>query len=162
MAFIETDRLILRTWMPSDAARLHEMLCDPDVTRHLIPRERTLQSTREWIERQSEAEEAYGFSVWPVIRKEDGRLIGRVGLHRTSAGLVEIAWVFERSAWGCGYATEAAHAVLELAHGPLGIPHVYAHVAFQNVRSIATVYRLGMRFDRVVRAYKRDVLRYVG
>ncbi len=162
MAFIETERLILRTWMPSDAAALLEMSSDLEVTRFLpMSRPPTLQSMQGWIERQMDEQEREGFSVWPVIRKEDGRLIGRCGLHRLPEGYVEIAWIFERDAWGQGYATEAARAAAAYGREALRLPGLYALISPDNSASIAVAYRLGMRFDRLVRAYKRDLLRYV-
>lgn len=162
MAFIETERLILRTWMPSDAPAVLESSSDPEVTRFLpMSRPPTLESSRDWIDRQMDEQEREGFSVWPVIRKEDGRLIGRCGLHRLPEGYVEIAWIFERAAWGQGYATEAAHAAVAYARDSLRLPQLYALINPANSASIAVAYRLGMRFDRVVRAYKRDLLRYV-
>src|SRR5215469_2209961 len=113
MAFIETERLILRTWMPSDAPALLEQSSDPDVNRFLpMSLTPTLESTNALIERQMDKQEREGFSVWPVIRKDDGRLIGRCGLHRLPEGYVEVAWIFERAAWGQGYATEAARAAI--------------------------------------------------
>lgn len=162
MAFIETERLILRTWMPSDAAALLEVSSDPEVTRFLpMTRPPTIESMTAWIERQMDEQEREDFSVWPVIRKGDGRLIGRCGLHRLPEGYVEIAWIFERAAWGEGYATEAARAVAAYARDTLHLPELYALINPGNSASIAVAYRLGMRFDRVVRAYKRDLLRYV-
>lgn len=162
MAFIETERLILRTWMPGDAARLLELSLDPDVTRFLPTASApTLEAMSAWIERQMEEQDREGFSVWPVIRKEDGRLIGRCGLHRLAEGYVEVAWIFERAAWGHGYATEAAAAACRYAREVVRLAHVYALIDPRNAASIAVAYRLGMRFDRLVRAYKRDLLRYV-
>lgn len=162
MAFIETERLILRTWMPSDAPALLESLTDPEVTRFLpMSSAPTLESMAAWIDRQMDEQEREGFSVWPVIRKDDGRLIGRCGLHRLPEGYVEIAWIFERSAWGQGYATESSRAAVSYARETLRLPNLYALINPGNSASIAVAYRLGMRFDRLVRAYKRDLLRYV-
>jgi RimJ/RimL family protein N-acetyltransferase len=162
MAFIETERLILRTWMPSDAPALLEMSSDPEVTRFLpMSSAPTLESISAWVERQMDEQEREGFSVWPVIRKEDGKLIGRCGLPRLPEGYVEVAWVFERSAWGFGFATEAARAAAAYARNTLRLPELFALINPANSASIAVAYHLGMRFDRVVRAYKRDLLRYV-
>lgn len=161
MAFIETERLILRTWMPSDAQALHAIRCDPEVSRYLSGPTPTLEEVAQWIQRQMDEQEREGFSLWPVIRKEDGRLIGRAGLHRLPEGYVEAGWVFARDAWGAGYATEAARASVDYGFNAVRLPHIYALINPANSASIAVAYRLGMRFDRVVRAYKRDLLRYV-
>lgn len=162
MAFIETERLILRTWMQSDAPALHAIRTDPDVGRFLAgPLNRPLDDTVQWIARQMDEQEREGFSLWPVIRKEDGKLIGRAGLHRLPEGYVEAGWVFAREAWGHGYAREAARASIDYGFNVIHLPHIYALINPANSASIAVAYRIGMRFDRVVRAYKRDLLRYV-
>lgn len=150
MAFIETERLILRTWMPSDAPQLLER--SPDAT---------MESIATWIDDQIREQDREGFSIWPVVRKDDGRLIGRCGLHRLPEGYVEIAWIFEAGAWEEGVAREAAAAVLRYAREVVRLPHVFALIAPDDKASIALGYALGMRFDRVVRAHKRDLLRYV-
>ena len=161
MAFIETERLILRTWMLSDAADLLAIRSDPEVARYLSGPIPTLESTRAWIERQMEQQEREGFSLWPVIRKDNGQLIGRAGLHRLPAGYVEAGWIFARSAWGHGFATEASRASIDYGLSVIHLPQVYALVDPRNSGSVAVANRLGMRFDRVVREYKRDLLRYV-
>ncbi len=162
MAFIETERLILRTWMPSDAAAVLEIFSDPEATRLLpLSRQPTVESVRAWIDRQMEEQESEGFSLWPVIRKQDSRLIGWCGLHRVPDGYTEIVWVLQRAAWGRGYASEAARAVARYARDTLRLRNVYALIDPANHASVAVAYGLGMRFDRVVRAYKRDLLRYV-
>lgn len=153
---------MLRTWMPGDAPRLLEIMSEPEV-RAFLPTVAapTADSIRAALERTMEEEEREGFSIWPVVRKEDGRLIGRCGLHRMPDGWVEIVWSFERSAWGKGYASEAAAAVLAYARTALHLERIAALIDPRNARSIAVAHRLHLRFDRVVRAYKRDLLRYL-
>ena len=58
---------------------------------------------------------------------------------------VEIGWRLARSAWGHGWATEAATAVLQHAFGPLGLSEVVSFTAATNTRSEAVMPRLGMQ-----------------
>jgi RimJ/RimL family protein N-acetyltransferase len=60
---------------------------------------------------------------------------------------IEIGWRLVRAAWGKGYATEAARAVLEDAFGRLGVREVLAYTAADNARSQAVMARLGMQRD---------------
>jgi RimJ/RimL family protein N-acetyltransferase len=161
VSYIETDRLILRTWMPGDVAAWAPIILKEEVHHYLAGPYRHVGDVRAWIARQMEEQDREGFSRWPVVRKSDGVLIGRCGLHRTPEGDVEIAWVFDSAVWGQGYAREAANAVLRYALTTLHLSKVYALVDPRNERSIVLVNHLGMRFDRVVRAYRRDMLRYV-
>jgi RimJ/RimL family protein N-acetyltransferase len=161
MAFIETSRLILRTWMPQDLDAWFAIAIKPEVWRYLhrdAPPSRN--DVRTWLERQIEEQDREGFSCWPVVRKDDGALMGRCGLHRAPEAGIEIAWAFDPSSWGHGYASESAQAALQFAFGALNLPAVCALVDPRNARSIALINRLHMRFTGLVRAYRRDVLRY--
>jgi RimJ/RimL family protein N-acetyltransferase len=161
VSFIETQRLLLRTWMPNDAEPWFAIASEPELNEYLpVSHPPTPETVRMWIEAQMEEQDREHFSSWPVVRKDDGVLIGRCGLHRLPDGDVEIAWAFDRAVWGMGYAHEAATAVLAFAREQLRLPRVVALVDPRNAPSIALVNRLGMRYERLVRAYRRDLLRY--
>ena len=160
MSFIETERLILRTWMDSDVAALERLYADEEVSRYLPGGKKTTAQAREWIDRAIEEQDRENFSLWPVVRKDDHRVIGLCGLHRHDDGHVEIGWAFERGAWGQGFGTEAARAVLAYAHSVLKLKDVSAIVDPRNRASVALVNRLGLRFERVLRIGGREVLRY--
>ena len=63
-------------------------------------------------------------------------------------------------AWGKGYATEAARAVVEAALGPLGLPEVLAEVDAGNAASVAVIKRLGMEAFDVVPGLLGPMTRY--
>ncbi len=161
MSFIETDRLILRTWMHSDLDAVAALISDAEVMRYVTGTVHARDAEAAWIDRAIDEQDREGFSMWPVVRRSDGRVIGRCGLHRMPDGAIEIAWIFERAVWGEGYATEAARAVLDYARDVANLSAIVALIDPRNRPSIAVAHRLGLHFDRVVRAYKRDMLRYL-
>ncbi len=57
----------------------------------------------------------------------------------------EEGWAFHPGFSGCGYATEAAHALLHLAFDDLGLHRVIARVDARNEASLRLGERLGMR-----------------
>lgn len=65
----------------------------------------------------------------------------RSAVHRSG----EIGWVFHPGYCGCGYATEASHALLHLAFDQLGLHRVIARVDARNDASLRLADRLGMR-----------------
>ena len=161
MSFIETERLILRTWMDSDLEALAAIYADPEVTRFLPGGARSREAVREWIDRAIQAQDRDGFSLWPVVRKSDHRLIGMCGfLRRSAESPIEIGFALEAGAWGQGLGEEAARAALDYGRGVLGLREVAALVDPRNRASVRLINRLGMRFDRVQRVGGREVLRY--
>jgi len=163
MIALETERLLIRNWrLPDDEEDARAIFCDPEVMRFIPAGTFAPDAMPRILGRMIERDERDGFGVWPVIEKADGRVIGECGItYIPETTDVEIAWLFSRAAWGKGFATEAAETVLAHALEVLGLPRVYALVLPENKASIALANRVGMRFDRVVRAYKRDMLRYV-
>ncbi len=78
---------------------------------------------------------------------DTSQLIGDVMLHFHSATHRggEVGWVLNPSYSGCGYATEAVHAVLHLAFDQLGLHRVIARVDARNEASLRLGARLRMR-----------------
>src|SRR3954466_11273405 len=81
MVSLDTDRLLLRAPVAEDADALAPMYADPEVMRYVgdgrtLTRAETERSVRRMIERW----EADGFGLFTTVRKEDGAVIGRVGL----------------------------------------------------------------------------------
>ena len=63
------------------------------------------------------------------------------------ATAIEIGWRLARAAWGGGYATEAARALLTHGFEELGLTEIIAFTADTNLRSQAVMERLGMARD---------------
>ncbi|MEU7137686.1 GNAT family N-acetyltransferase [Streptomyces sp. NPDC046261] len=83
-----------------------------------------------------------GARLW-TVRTADGEALGMAGL----LGEVEVpglTWLLRKDAWGRGYATEAATAVVGHALGDLGLDRVEAWVEAANHRSLAVAARAGL------------------
>lgn len=163
MSFIETERLLIRKWEPSrDIADAFDIYGDPQTMRFIPCGALSLEQTQRLVARMMERDEQHGFGIWPVVLKSERRVIGECGItyipeHGSD---VEIAWIFNKAYHGKGYATEAARAVMDYAFGRAGISPLFALIDRANAPSIAVANRLGMEFDRIIRAYKRDLMRY--
>lgn len=163
MSFIETERLLIRKWDPvrdlDDALAIYG---DAETMRYIPCGALDREQTRAFIERMMQRDEQNGFGIWPVVHKADRRIIGECGVtYIPEHGKdVEIAWIFNRNYHGQGFATEAGRAVLQFAFAQLNLPHVYALIARENAPSIAVANRLQMDYDKIIRAYKRDLMRY--
>ena len=103
---------------------------------------------------------ARGFGVWLIELGSAADLIGTAGLRPLGSSGLEIFYSLAPGAWGHGYATEAARAVVEYGLGPLGLPEVLAEVDEGNAGSVAVVRRLGMTPYAVVPGLLGPMTRY--
>jgi ribosomal-protein-alanine N-acetyltransferase len=151
---IETDRLVLRRIEPWDFDAFAEMYADPEVMRFIGGgRPMTRGEVVALLERRVADFERQGFGVMAVVEKATGRLIGRCGLIRwqiEGRDELEVGYIFERSAWGFGYATEAATAVRDYALGELDQRRLVALVRHGNEASARVAEKLGMTCEREV------------
>jgi len=145
---LETARLRLRELAHTDVGPLASVFGDPAVMRFGGVRDAT------WIagmirELRERWYEEWGFGRWALVERDGGTLVGIAGLSRYPSRCgedeAELGYRLVRAAWGRGYATEAARAIL--AHGldTLGVPRVVAFVDPANTPSLAVVRKLGMR-----------------
>ena len=147
--------------MDSDLDAAMAIYGDPEVMRFIPVGPMTRQHVARMLERFKEEDERSGFGLWPVLEGGSGNLVGEVGLHTIpQTGEVEIAWLFARSAWGKGYATEAARAVLEFGLREIQLARIICLIDRENHRSIAVVNKLEFRYDRIGRYYNRDLMKY--
>ncbi|HEU4499604.1 MAG TPA: GNAT family N-acetyltransferase [Sphingomicrobium sp.] len=145
----ETDRLILREWGEGDSDRFYAVMNTPAVMRYLGG----VQERAKWDAAAGRIlgfQRDYGHTFWLLERKEDGELLGFCGLKRVNAegtplkGEFEIGWRLRESAWGQGYAKEAAIASLDLAFERFGATYVVALTVNANAGSQGLMNRLGM------------------
>ncbi len=76
---IFTERLILRELTSEDTPALCEVLGDREIMRY-YPCVFDKERVRGWIEKNLERYRIFGFGLWAVCLKENGRLIGDCGL----------------------------------------------------------------------------------
>jgi RimJ/RimL family protein N-acetyltransferase len=184
---IESERLLLRRITRDDLdffARLHAM---PEVVRYIMKGQpRSLEESRAWIERVAMYRRPnLGFLA--VVRKSDGRLIGRCGLSelvveaKAAPGTTARGWfqraqapadielvdtpdlgyTFDPASWGHGYATEAARCVFDYARANLDWPRIVSVIHPDNVRSRRVAERCGLRHDGQVEIMEQVMEQYV-
>ena len=143
---LETERLLLRELVLADRSALCQILQDPLVMyayEHAFSDHEVL----EWLERQRIRYQKDGFGLWAVILKKTGQLIGQCGITLQTWGnhqVPEIGYLFQRSCWHRGYATEAAVGCRQYAFETLGFPEVFSIIRDTNTASMAVAERHGM------------------
>ncbi len=155
---ITTERLRLRPLTSSDAdidwwVRLHR---DPEVSRFVGSCTRESAAAR--LQGIASQWAARGHGLCAVELRATGETIGRCGLNwwqqfdETEAG-----WTLAHAHWGHGYATEAAHAVLDWGFEGLGLERITAMIHPGNSGSVAVAERLGFTRSREDLLFERPV-----
>ncbi len=146
---IETNRLILRQWINSDYDAFAKMCTDEKVMEH-FPSTLSKQESYAAIDRCIKYINENGWGFWALEEKFSGNFIGFTGLNSPSYQLpfspcIEIGWRLAYSAWGNGFATEAATACLNFGFEHLGVNHIVAFTTLNNIRSQNVMRRIGMQ-----------------
>ena len=158
---LSTERLVLRPVTTDDHAAVLAHWTQPDVRRFLFDGAALSGvEVAETIEESIGDFAARGFGVWLIELGSTADLIGTAGLRPLGSSGLEIFYSLAPDAWGHGYATEAARAVVEYGLGPLGLPEVLAEVDEGNAASVAVVKRLGMTPYAVVPGLLGPMTRY--
>ncbi|MFO1330082.1 MAG: GNAT family N-acetyltransferase [Rubrivivax sp.] len=148
---LRTPRTLLRQWQDSDLDAWVEMNADPEVRRHfpsVLTRDEALAEAgriRATLARR-------GWGAWALEIPGELPFAGFVGLivpawsaHFTPA--VEIGWRLPRSAWGRGYASEAAAAAAAFAFAMLALDELVSITVPANEPSRRVMQRIGMVHD---------------
>lgn len=143
---LHTDRLRLRPFEDSDADDLYALHSNEDVLRYWdAPPWTERDRARKFIEKcRKLAEDGTGARL-AVDRLEDEAFLGWCSLTRWDPDYRSAAmgYCFLDIAWGHGYATEAARAVLDWAYSTLDLNRVQAETDTRNIASARVLGKVG-------------------
>lgn len=148
---LETERLFLRTLKTEDIEALARLWTDPDVTRFMGGPRKYEEIYRALLEDAQQAPPVE-LNLWPLIEKSTNRIVGHCGVIDKKVDgneEFEIVYVLAREAWGKGYATEIAAALVEYAHTTLGMQRIIALIDPQNPGSARVAAKVGLRFEKI-------------
>ena len=152
----ETDRLTVRSFQESDIPEYAAIVADPEATRFLGDGSpHSYEQAAAYVRDCIRSETTDGFARYAVVLKETGELIGFCGFRRM-CGYVDFGWRYARRAWGNGYATDAAAAVLDYGVDTLKLSRIVVESALENAASVRVIEKIGMQFEAfgVVRGRK--------
>ena len=144
---IETQRLRLRRLRPSDLDAMMAVYGDPVAMRYVDDGLPIVEAAcRDWVDVTLRNYETRGYGMFAVEHLESGEVIGFCGLvHPGGQTLPELKYAYRQSAWGSGYATEAAQALLEYGRRVHRMQRVIATTAPENSASHRVLVKAGMR-----------------
>ncbi|HEY4174928.1 MAG TPA: GNAT family N-acetyltransferase [Rhodopila sp.] len=160
LPIFRTTRLVLRPRSTADLEPCLAMDQDPLVTRFIDGPWSDPTAHRAFVENRIRHAYPPGMGYWSILAPG---FIGWILL--TPLDLVgpevEIGWRLGRSAWGHGYATEAARPILQHAVRTLHLPRVVADIDPANTASASVARKLGLLPEGTVLYAGRQVTRYV-
>jgi len=158
---IETERLLLREFLPRDLDRIHAYASDPEVVKFMIwgPNASLEETADNLASRWSRANENPRLDYDLAIElKDEGMLVGAGGFRIRSerSRSAELGYVLLRSRWGNGYMPEAMQAMFRFGFDDLALHRMWATTDVRNERSRRVLEKLGMRREALL---KQDELR---
>ena len=148
---IETERLILRPFLESDAADVYEYLKEPAVNCFASMKLNSLDEAREEMKKRLGEGEYY----LAVTLRETGKVIGEIEAYpetgqphadeNDAADTFSPCWMLNDGYQGEGYAFEAAHAFLDYLFREKGARRVYVYTEDYNLPCQRLCEKLGMR-----------------
>jgi [ribosomal protein S5]-alanine N-acetyltransferase len=150
---VETQRLILRELLPTDAQAMFELDSNPQVHTYLGNNPiKTLEQAKEIIEGVCKQYINNGIGRWAAIEKSSGNFIGWSGLkfiteyQNNHIYYYDIGYRLMPAYWGKGYATESAKAAIAYGFTKLNATEIIGSANVENIVSRKALEKCGLKF----------------
>lgn len=143
---LTTERLTLRRFTRDDLEWLVALYADEEVTRYLGG-SRDRVAVAELLETRilRYYDEHPGLGIWLTLERSTGQPVGFHLLnHIQGETIVQVGYALVGSAWGKGYATEMARAVVRYGFVDLALPRVAGMANLPNVASHRVLQKIGL------------------
>ena len=147
---LETKRLLLRTLQNTDLIALATLWSDIEVTR-FMGGPRDYQTIFKILQEDLNKNPASQFDLWPVVEKATGEVVGHCGILGKEVDdreEFELVYVFAKSIWRKGYATEIASSLKEYAFEQLGLNRIIALIDPLNPASSHVAQKVGFQYEK--------------
>lgn len=145
--WLQTERLALRRFTPADYDWLVALYDDAEVMRYgggVKTPEQVQTVLRERILDYYDAHP--GLGVWQTVERATGLPVGFHVLNNIQGeSLIQVGYFLLKPAWGRGYATEMASALLRYGFVDLQLPHIGGMTERDNLVSQRVLTKIGLR-----------------
>lgn len=155
---LETERLILRDFVKDDWRRAFEYESDPLYLRYYEWTERTPEGVQEfigWFLAHQQQVPRFKYQL-AITLKSNNLLIGNCGVRMDTPDALEasIGYELDPNYWNHGYATEAAHVIVDFGFQRFGVHRIWAECVADNIGSTHVLEKLGMKLEGRLRENK--------
>lgn len=160
---LETDRLVLRRFTAADVDNLYDLDRDPAVM-HFI--NGGTPTPRDVVEHEilphflQDYERFAWYGHWAAVERSSGDFLGWFGFRPPDSGSpddVELGYRLRAAAWGQGYATEGARALIRKGFTAWGVQRVFATTYQDNHASRRVMEKAGLTLVRTYRLTPADL-----
>lgn len=146
----ETPRLFLRRFTEQDAHLIYMLNSDAEIVKYV--HEHVLEN-----EAQAKVillnnilpQYKLNLGRWAIHTKSDYEFIGWCGLkYIKESGITDLGYRLIKTAWGKGYATEAAQYTIIYGLRDLKIELITGMAHIENIASLKVLEKIGMKFNR--------------
>lgn len=159
---IETDRLLLRPILLSDAQSLYEVVSDKDVLKYLagLPEYTGVEMAVDYISGKLEKKyQNKDFYDWAVVLKSENKMIGRISVYKQDdyRRMADLVWQLNANYRNKGYISEGVKAVINHLFD-IGFKRIEAFADVENKASTKVMAKVGMQYEGTLRKYdcRRD------
>lgn len=151
---LQTPRLILCRFTENDAPLIFELNSDPEVVKYVHePVLKNEADARKILIENILPQYKNNLGRWAVYTKINHGFIGWCGLkYRPELDEIDLGYRLKRSAWGKGYATEAAKHTLDHGLNTLRLEKITGRAHIDNFASLKVLEKIGMQF------YKEEIV----
>jgi RimJ/RimL family protein N-acetyltransferase len=160
MKILETERLILREIVETDAEFILDLLNQPSFIKYIGDREvRSVEDARNFIENRYRASyREHGFGLYTVESKENNQPIGICGfVKRETLPDADIGFAFLSQFERKGFAFESASAMMDYGKSILGLKRVLAITTQDNESSGRLLAKLGFVFAGLTKSNEEEL-----
>lgn len=143
---LQTQRLLLRPLLASDAPALYAIFSDPQVTRYTSGGAwQSLDKADDMVVRYTNglvSKDAIGLGI---VNLQSDVVIGTCSLFHLDEQCrrAEIGYILSRASWGQAYMAEALAALIQFGFDELNLHRIEADIDPRNTASLSSVERLG-------------------
>ena len=159
---LETERLVMRPFVPQDLDALVELRTDPEVNKYLggerLQNPRALEKRLQFY---IDCYARYGYGTCAMHLKATGEMMGSSGLQPLEqTGETEVGYNLAKKFWRMGLGYECARAWLEFGFNRIGLRRVVAVAQPENAASWRIMEKLGMTYQKTDTHYDLECVFY--
>ena len=144
----ETPRLILRRFTEEDTALILQLNSDPEIVKYVHePTLETEEQAKNILINIILPQYKNNLGRWAIYTKDNYEFIGWCGLKQLpEEDIIDLGYRLNQSAWGKGFATEAARDTITYGFEKLRVPLITGRAHIENLASVRVLEKIGMNF----------------